>query len=219
MRSCDGRVLSFDLDGTLVTHDFSTAVWREAIPALVAEQRGLPLPEAKEWVFREYDSVGEGALEWYDLAYWYDRFRLDEDWREPLERHRPLIRLYPEAGEILRSLGERYPMIVLSNASHPFVRAEMAGCELEGLFQHVVSATSDWGQVKKTRAFYQAVCDKLALDPEKIVHVGDHWEFDYLAPRRAGIESYFLDRAGARNGPDVVRDLEQFAFRISGESA
>jgi putative hydrolase of the HAD superfamily len=52
-----------------------------------------------------------------------------------------------------------------------------------------------------------------------MIHVGDHWEFDYLAPREAGIESYFLDRAGIRNGPEVVRDLRQFASKIQGESA
>jgi HAD superfamily hydrolase (TIGR01549 family) len=219
MRSSDGKVLSFDLDGTLVTHDFSTVVWREAIPELVARQRELPLSEAKPWVFREYDSVGEGALEWYDLPYWYKRFRLDEDWRETLQRHRHLIRLYSEVGEALRSLGEQYPMIVLSNASHPFVHAEMDVSGLDGLFQHVVSATSDWGQVKKTPSFYLAVCESLNMDPEKIVHVGDHWEFDYIAPREAGIESYFLDRAGIRNGPEVVRDLKQFAFKIQCESA
>jgi putative hydrolase of the HAD superfamily len=219
MRLSNGRVLSFDLDGTLVTHDFSTAIWREAIPELVARQRGLPLEEAKRRVFAEYESVGEGALEWYDLAYWYSRFRLDEDWQETLERHRHLIRLYPEVKEVLRSLGERYPMIILSNASHPFVNAEMAVGGLEGAFRHVVSATSDWGQVKKTRAFYEAVCEKLALDPGGIIHVGDHWEFDYLAPQEAGIQSYFLDRNGTRNGPEVVKDLTQFAARISGHSA
>jgi putative hydrolase of the HAD superfamily len=212
-------ILSFDLDGTLVNHDFSTAVWREAIPALVAEQRGMDIPDAKEWVFGQYDSVGEGSLEWYDLTYWYDRFGLREDWQETLRRHRPLIRLFPEVRGVLRALGRVFPMIVLSNASHPFLREEMACSGLDGLFQHAVSATSDWGQVKKTRSFYQRVCAGLNLDPRRLVHVGDHWEFDYLAPRDAGIEAYFLDRSGSRDGPGVVRDLAEFARRVGGVDA
>jgi len=219
MRSSDGKVLSFDLDGTLVNHDFSTAVWREAIPSLVAEQRGMDIAQAKKWVFGQYDSVGEGSLEWYDLAYWYDRFGLREDWQETLRRHRPLIRLFPEVQEVLGALGRVYPMIVLSNASHPFLREEMAFSGLDGLFRHAVSATSDWGEVKKTSSFYRGVCDHFGLDPREVIHVGDHWEFDYVAPQGAGIEAYFVDRSGQRNSPGVVRDLAEFARRVTGIGA
>ncbi len=208
------KILSFDLDGTLVQDDFSMAVWREAIPALVAQDRGMPLEEAKAWVFKEYDSVGEGSLEWYDLTYWYERFRLKEDWQETLNRHRPLIRLFPEVPAVLRLASQSRRLIILSNASHPFVRAEMEAAGLNGLFERVISATSDLGEVKKTRAFYTRVCGILGLDPGQLVHVGDHWEFDYLAPREAGIEAYFLDRSGRRSGNGVARDLKEFAARV-----
>jgi putative hydrolase of the HAD superfamily len=208
------RLLSFDLDGTLVQHSFSLAVWREAIPALVAHQRRMPLEEAKAWVFREYESVGEGALEWYDLAYWYRRFQLEEDWRETLRRHRPLIRLFPEVRAVLQEASESHRLIILSNASHPFVQAEMAAGGLDGLFERVISATSDLGEVKKTRAFYTRVCGLLGLDPGQLVHVGDHWEFDYVAPREAGIEAYYLDRSRRRGGNGVVGDLKEFAARV-----
>jgi HAD superfamily hydrolase (TIGR01549 family) len=208
------EILSFDLDGTLVEHDFSTVVWREAIPALVAQQRGLPVEEAKQWVFRHYDEVGEGSLAWYDLSYWYERFGIEEDWRETLRRHRPLIRLFSEVRPVLEFLRANHRLLLLSNASRPFIQAEMEEGGLNGIFERVISATSDFCEVKKTREFYLRVCRVVGLDPSKLLHVGDHWEFDYLAPREAGIRAYFLDRAGQKDGPDVVRDLKEFAGRL-----
>ncbi len=208
------KVLSFDLDGTLVQHDFSTAVWREAIPALLARKRGVPLDEAKQWVYMEYESVGEGSLEWYDLDYWYSRFRLQEDWKETLKRYRPLIKAFPEAHGVLREVSEGYRLIILSNASRPFIQEEMEATRFSGFFERVISATSDLGEVKKTREFYKKVCGLLALDPDELIHVGDHWEFDYLAPQEAGVQAYFLDRSGKGDGGDVVRDLREFAQRV-----
>lgn len=214
MPSRSNKVLSFDLDGTLVQHDFSTAVWREAIPALLARERGLSLEDAKTWVYREYESVGEGALEWYDLGYWYRRFRLREDWKETLRRHRPLIMAFPEAREVLREARETHRLIILSNASRPFIQEEMEATGFGGFFERVISATSDLGEVKKTREFYTKVCGLLGLDPDELIHVGDHWEFDYLAPQEAGVRAYFLDRSGKGNGGEVVRDLREFAQRV-----
>jgi putative hydrolase of the HAD superfamily len=207
-------VVSFDLDGTLVNLDFSWTVWREAIPALVAEQKGIPLAEARTWVYEQYDAVGEGSLSWYDLSYWHKRFGLREDWQETLDRHRPLIQAFPEVGDVLENLGKSHRMIVLSNASHPFIEIEMEVCGLRDSFVQVISATSDFGEVKKTRAFYERVCRSLGLDPANLIHVGDHWEFDVLAPREAGIRAYFVDRSGETDGLWVLPDLQVFAERL-----
>jgi putative hydrolase of the HAD superfamily len=47
------------------------------------------------------------------------------------------------------------------------------------------------------------------------VHVGDHWDFDYLAPREAGIKTYYLDRYGEKKGRHVVSDLTEFRGKIA----
>lgn len=207
-------VVSFDLDGTLISHDFSTTVWREAIPRLVARQRGMTVEEAKQWVYRHYDEVGDGSLVWYQLDYWFQRFGLDSKWKEVLKKHRHLIRPYPEVHYVLRTLAQRHPLVILSNASRPFIQMEMDAGGLTGFFQRVISATSDLGKVKKSREFYEEASSLLGVKPSQLVHVGDHWEFDYIAPRRAGIRAYFLDRSGEKKGREVVTDLLGFMDRI-----
>ena len=209
------KILSFDLDGTLVDHSFSNAIWHEVVPGLVAQKRGMALEEAKSWVFSQYQEVGEASLEWYDLGYWFERFGLREDWREVLFRYRHLIRPFPEVRKVLESLAQRYPLMIVSNASRAFIEVELSHKDFQGLqFFRIVSATSDWGQVKKTGEFYRSLCEELGLDPAQVVHVGDHEEFDFLAPKEAGMAAYFLDRSGVATGDHVVRNLEEFSLKV-----
>lgn len=47
-----------------------------------------------------------------------------------------------------------------------------------------------------------------------MAHVGDHYEFDFLVPKRLGILSFYLDRSGNSSGRWVVKDLREFNRRI-----
>jgi putative hydrolase of the HAD superfamily len=68
--------------------------------------------------------------------------------------------------------------------------------------------------VKKTAEFYQQVCDILNVDPQEIVHVGDHYDFDYLVPRRLGMQAFYLDRSGERVGEFVLHNLKDLEGRF-----
>jgi putative hydrolase of the HAD superfamily len=208
------RVLSFDLDGTLVNQEYSEWVWKHAIPELLAKKRSMDIEEARAFVCSEYDSVGDGSMEWYQISYWFDRFGIDEDWNDTLERHADKIRPYPEALEALDRLRDRFDLVIISNAAREFISIEMEKAGLCSYFSRVFSATSDFGEVKKTTRFYGKVCGILGVEPPDLIHVGDHWTFDYLAPREMGIQAFFLDREEMKKGDGIVRDLLDFERRI-----
>jgi len=58
------ELISFDAEGTVVTPDFSQAIWHETIPALYAQKKGLDLAQAKRHVAEEYGKIGDQRLEW-----------------------------------------------------------------------------------------------------------------------------------------------------------
>ena len=70
------RIISLDMDGTLMKSRFVDKVWMEGVPSLYADKAGLDFAEAKEHVISEYARVGSDRMEWYDLLYWIDRFGL-----------------------------------------------------------------------------------------------------------------------------------------------
>lgn len=200
--------ISFDLDGTLVDSEFTELVWHQGIPEFYAQREGLDLSKAQELVLREYRKMGDGVLEWYDIGYWFNYLGLPGGWEDLLEKYSNKVRVYPEVHEVLSRLRERYSLIVLSNAAREFIEVEMREGELAGYFERVVSATSDFGLVKKSPEFYRRICEILGVCPQELVHVGDHWEFDYEIPKGMGIVAFYLDRRGERRvGTDIIQDL------------
>jgi GMP/IMP 5'-nucleotidase len=208
------EIISFDMDGTLVDPEYTDWVWLHGIPTLYAEKSGLSFEEAKHFVVEEYLKVGEGAIEWYDIKYWFKFFKLEQNWKNLMERYVDKIDIYPDINPLLDRLRGRFPMVLTSNAGREFIDVEMEATGLGKYFNQMFSATSDFRMVKKTIDFYSRICEILRVEPREIVHVGDHYEFDYLVPRSAGIHAFYLDRSGERKGDFVISDLRDLEKKV-----
>lgn len=202
------KFLSFDMDGTLVTMDFADAVWLEGLPHLYAKEKGISFSEARDYVIKEYEKVGNDAVEWYDIKYWFRRFGINKDWRNLLNRYSKNLKLYPEVKGVLNKLKKKYELIIISNAAREFIELEMEVGSLTNIFSNIFSSVSDFLETKKG-SIYSKICDRLGIRPTEIVHIGDNWKFDYLSPRKIGIESFYLDRKGEKNGKFMINNLKE----------
>lgn len=208
------KIISFDMDGTLVDPEFTDWVWLQGIPSLYAEKEKIPFEEAKHFVVGEYLKVGEGAIEWYDIKYWFRFFQLEQSWKDLMHHYVDKIKIYPDVNDALDRLKEKFPIILTSNAGREFIDMEMEVTGLGRYFDRIFSATSDFGEVKKTVEFYQKICTLLGIDPQGIAHIGDHYEFDYLVPRSLGIHAFYLNRTGKQNGEFVISDLRDLEKKL-----
>jgi len=208
------RIISLDMDGTLVNSRFVDKVWMEGMPRLFAERTGLDFPAAREYVIGEYMKIGSDHLEWYDLKFWIDKFGLSMGKDELLELYEDEIEVYPEVEEVLELLSESYELVVTSNAAREFIDIELDG--LQGYFREVFSATSDFREVKKSPLLYGAICAHLDARPFEVLHIGDHYRYDYESALDAGLDALFLDRKGERQGPEVIGDLREAVELIGG---
>lgn len=206
--------ISFDLDGTLVTDEFTQVVWHQAIPELYARENTCTFGEAQSYIFNEYSKVGDTALEWYDIKYWLEFFKLNTSWNDLLDKFKGSIRTYPEVEGVLAQLNHSYQLIITSNAAREFLDTELRETGITPYFEHIFSATSDFKKVKKTGEFYQGICKKINVEHSQIIHVGDHYDFDFLVPQQQGITSFYLDRKGEKEGSQVVRDLTEFTNKL-----
>jgi len=209
------KIISFDMDGTLVDAEFTDWVWSHGIPKLYAQKAGLSFEKAKAFVTQEYRKVGEGAIEWYDIKYWFRFFELEESWKVVMEQYTDKIKVYPDVDQILERLQGRFPLVLTSNAGREFIDIEMEATGLGSYFYRIFSATSDFGQVKKTADFYRRICQVLEAKPQEIVHVGDHYDFDYLVPRSLGMHAFYLNRLGEQKDGSVISDLRDLEERLS----
>lgn len=123
------------------------------------------------------------------MPYWIDKFGLPIGKEDLLQMYEDEIEPYPEVQEALDMLGENYELIVTSNAAREFIEIELEG--LEDYFQETFSATSDFMEVKKSPLIYGAVCARMAVKPFEMLHIGDHYHYDYESPLQAGLEALF----------------------------
>ena len=214
------RLISFDLDCTLIDATYTTFVWEIGIPQLYADKHSIDLSDAIKIVKAEYERIGDSSLEWYDIAYWFHFFKLPGRWEDLMEEHRGKIRPFPEVKEVMENLVPHYDLIIISNAAREFVDFEIREANIERYFARVFSTTSDFKEVKKAAHLYRQICGIMGVKPFEVIHVGDHYEFDYLIPKGLGIEAYYLDRDGKRPKDDfTVRDLREFANLIEHSKA
>jgi len=204
------KVISFDFDGTIATHRFADAFWLKGVPNLYAKRHSVSFEKATQYLFQEYEKIGDNRIEWYDPGYWFDRFDLQTDWKKMLLRYRKNVEIYPEVPSVLKQLSTQYRLIISSNAKKEFIDVQLNQTKLGGYFEQVFSSTSDFHTVKKVTEFYAMICHKLAVQPQELVHVGDHEEFDFRSPQKFGITSYFLDRKNTTTGPCIIHDLREF---------
>ncbi|MGD2200622.1 MAG: HAD family hydrolase [Candidatus Bathyarchaeota archaeon] len=201
------EVVSFDMEGTLITHDFSKLIWETDIPLLYAERHGGDHETARNHVMTLYDTVGDEEPEWYDIDYWFERLDLEGDWRELLQERYDACTPYPEVIGVLDRLEGDYRLIVSSNTIREFLEVQLRA--LPDAFERVFSAPSDFNSVKDA-SFYLRICGEMDVEPERIVHIGDSRRFDFEAPCELGIHAVLLDHEGGSLDTGVVRNLMEF---------
>ena len=201
------KVISFDLDGTLVADSrFGRVFWYEEIPRLYAERYSIPIEEATLIVLDSYKKVGHFDINWYRPHYWFEKFRLEEDWRKGGHDLRKDIRVYKDVKPALATLKRKYKLIVITHSTREFVQLKMDVESIKGCFDEVHSVIDDHLMVK-SKEFFQHLLGMLRCKPSELLHVGDDATFDYAIPRSLGIRALLLDRGRTKKGKDVIYSL------------
>jgi HAD superfamily hydrolase (TIGR01549 family) len=196
-------IISFDVEGTLVTTDFSAAIWFEGIPESYAKKYGMSFEQGRKAVMQEYEKVGDQRIEWYDINYWVNKFGIGSSY-ELLKRYRNKIGIYPEVTEVLQELSQQYRLIICSGTPREFLVHLLQ--DIEGYFTDIFSSTSDFKSVKN-RNFYDGICRKMESAPEQIVHVGDNYQFDFQEPMQIGLQAYYLNRGDSEKKDNTIQSL------------
>jgi putative hydrolase of the HAD superfamily len=203
------KIISFDLDGTLVKSNYANKVWLEGLPELYSQEKNIPLKKAKTYIFNLYEKVGETKKEWYDISWWFQKFKMNSSWQDLLYKYTDEIKLFPETIKTLDLLKEKFKLIIISNAKKEFIDIQLKQTKIKPYFKHVFSSLSDFDLVKKTPDVYKQVLEILKVHSDEIIHLGDNYEFDYISPKKIGISSIYIDRKKKDNGDNSIYSLSE----------
>ncbi|PWR08363.1 haloacid dehalogenase [Micromonospora acroterricola] len=223
----------FDADETLL--DLRPAVTGGLVAVLDEMRRRTPVATGvsladleSDWaaVFRKLRAAPVIEIRRAALARSLARAGLDAHLDEVaalfFARRFALTRPFPDVPPALATLRARYTLGFATNGNS---RAER--CGLAGEFVFELYAHENGLPKKPHPAFYAAVVEAAGVPAGQIVYVGDSWEHDVVAPRRAGLRSVWLNRYGlprpAGDGPDAevstLADLPAVLAELPGVSS
>jgi len=198
------EIISFDVDGTLVDLEYNDLIWFKEIPELIAKKKRISFEKSLKYVGEEYNKLGEHNLNWYDINYWVTYFGLKVSPKNILDKYESQVKIFSEVIPLLEELKKNFILIVITSMPREFLIPKMK--KLEKYFKFSFSALSDFKELKNSE-IYSKISKTLNVRPEQILHVGDHWEFDYLAAQKAGMSAIYLDRSNIKKGKDVINNL------------
>ena len=185
------KIISFDIDGTLVHPKYNDLIWHRAIPEMVAKKNSLNFNKASNLVQKEYDRIGEKDYRWYDIKFWIQFFQLDIDYKELLKKYEKEIIIFSDVHSTLEQLFKRYRLISITSMPREFMDIKLKS--IKKYFQETFSTLSEYKELKN-RDTYCHISHKLKTNPQQILHIGDHEQLDYIAARKAGWKVLLIDR-------------------------
>ncbi len=206
----------FDFWGTLVDNGVNPSPVKQAKKIL-----GLKMP------FKEYIEPFERAYMTEDVDDLYEAFEnvCDEFNLEPEERLLDdlvgmqnksdiLAEPYDETFDVLEDLREDYKIALVSNTP-PNIHRVLDKFGMKKYFDAIV-LSCDTGYLKTDPEMFEIALDKLGLEADEVVHVGDSMETDVKGAEKAGIEPILIDRWSNRSYKNRIEDLTQLKDVLEG---
>jgi putative hydrolase of the HAD superfamily len=137
--------------------------------------------------------------------------------RDFAARRREAMRLFPEARTVLDALRARgVPLALVTNGDALQQRDKIARHDLARYFGAIV-IEGEFGCGKPEARVYREALQRLGVEADGVCMVGDHLEWDVLAPQRMGLAGIWIDREGtglppahADARPDrIIRSLSE----------
>ncbi|HZP17020.1 MAG TPA: HAD family hydrolase [Terriglobales bacterium] len=120
----------------------------------------------------------------------------------------------PGTREVLRRVGEKYRLGVISNADGRIADV-LERCGIAGCFESITDS-GIVGKEKPHPAIFDAAVRSLNVQPSESLYTGDVYSVDYLGATRAGMHAILFDVAGAYpdRGVPRVASLEELERQL-----
>ncbi|SFS62042.1 HAD-IA family hydrolase [Paenibacillus sp. BC26] len=125
----------------------------------------------------------------------------------PAERRsRPYV--YEETFAILDQLKGKYKLLLLTNGSPDLQREKLAGVPaIVPYFDHII-ISGEFGQGKPASAIFHHALERLGVEPEHGIMVGDKLTTDILGANTIGMTSVWINRHGMTRSDEIIPSHE-----------
>lgn len=202
------EIVSFDLQGTLSDGAFSDEFWLETLPFLYAQKETIPLEKARNILKKQFKEFGKYDSRYYSLQYWLKELKIDFNFDQIMKLMKNKPHFFEDGKKLLKELNGKTNLIIISSTTKEFIDVEMQGNEK--YFSQIFSSLDQFNIPGKPKEVYQKIAQKLGVQNNKILHIGDSKEMDIDNAKKAGFHTFYFDNTLPR--PVVIKQLREFLF-------
>ncbi|KQO00718.1 HAD family hydrolase [Paenibacillus sp. Leaf72] len=125
----------------------------------------------------------------------------------PAERRaRPIV--YDETFRLLDALKGKYKLLLLTNGSPDLQQEKLTGVpQLAPYFDHIIISGA-FGEGKPAASIFRHALERLGIEPEQGIMVGDKLTTDILGANTIGMDSVWINRHDAVRSDEIVPTYE-----------
>jgi HAD superfamily hydrolase (TIGR01493 family) len=199
------KAIIFDLQGTLVENGVYPSPLRQVknILRIDAPFSDFVMRFEKILMIEKYPSLKEAFIIVCEEFHMQPKDYLLEKMVGLWNKNKLLSQLYPDTLEVLAELKSEYKLVLVSNVDC-FSKDVIDRFQLEKYFD-LILLSCDTGLLKNDRKFFSMVLDKLHLNAEDVLMVGDSLESDLDTAKASGIRGVLIDRHNKREySPKII---------------
>ena len=201
------QVLTFDCYGTLI--DWEAGIWDALRPVFLRHGAAIPREDALEMFgaleaeaerppYRDYKTVLRGVLE--DIGHRVG-FAPSEAELEGFARSVGEWPAFPDSASVLKALGQRYRLAVVSNVDDDLFAASAR--RLGVAFDWVITAEQARSYKPSPGNFLLAI-ERIGLPRDRILHVAQSLYHDIAPASALGLSTVWVNRRRGQPGPGAT---------------
>lgn len=134
--------------------------------------------------------------------------------RQYMEDWSALASPVPGASGLLKRLSKHYRLALISNTHYPpMAHAILDTMALTGLFE-VVTLSVEVGWAKPHPLIFEHTLEKLGLNAEQAIYIGDSYERDYKGARSVGMDCQLIGRHARVPQDHQIRNILDLAINF-----
>jgi 2-haloalkanoic acid dehalogenase type II len=135
--------------------------------------------------------------------------------KQILESEYTHMKAYPETFEVLNRLKGKYKLGLMTNTNNIIFKNVNKSFMLQNLFGSIVTSY-ETGLIKPDPKMFKIILEKLDVNSEQAIMVGDTLEDDIVPAEDLGIKALLIDRIGKYpQYENKINSLEELTGRIS----
>ena len=211
------EAIFFDIDETLLSERPLVMLFLPQVYEMLSKKLGISRGDARLKFLREL-SERRNTYEWHDWNFFFESFGLNFKYEELLRAYPHKIRVFPDVKPTLEWLKEEGYKLGVITSGPGYQKLKLRIAKLDKYFD-VIATREDVKTVKPDPKIFLYACEKLNVDPERAIMVGDNLHQDVYGAKNVGMLAVWINRDESEdyNFADFeIRSLHQLRKILGG---